>query len=114
MRVNSKVKAELKEAVFDAIDFYIVKDDMYINSPIDCPLVEYSPFSIEKIGEEYFLQFNGANYSKIIIEKNQIEDKINFSERNSLYLSTDRLRINPILGCDYKASVKDVSFVISK
>ena len=110
VRVNSKVKAELKEAVFDAIDFYIVKDDMYINSPIDCPLVEYSPFSIEKIGEEYFLQFNGANYSKIIIEKNQIEDKINFSERNSLYLSTDRLRINPILGCDYKSIGKGCKF----
>ncbi|MDE7079003.1 MAG: ATP-grasp domain-containing protein, partial [Clostridia bacterium] len=110
VRIDENIKNNLKKAVFDALDFYIEKDNLYVNSPIECHLVEFSPFSIVLIEGNYHLTINGKHYSKIIIETNKITNLKDYPERESLYLSTDRLRINPIIGCEYKSIGKGCQF----
>lgn len=93
-----------KKAVFSGIDYTIVKNGMHINSPIDILFSDISPFEIKENKEGYLLYHLNTIIGKVIIENEKINpDKENIDNiRDIVYLSTDRIRIKPINGCDYK------------
>ena len=104
VRLNiNKDNTKLKEAVFDAVDFYIQNVGIHVNSPIKSKLVYLSPFEIVFNGQYPELLFNGTALSRVDIEYDKIENTNEFPERKSLYMSTDRLRINPAIGCQFKS-----------
>lgn len=96
-----------KKAVFSGIDYFVCSHSLHINSPIDIGFCKLSPFEIKEKENGYFLYYYTKEISKIIIEDDLISDsdkginkEINLSD--ILYLSTDRIRIKPIHGCDFK------------
>ena len=94
-----------KKAVFSGVDYMIVKNKLHINSPVNILFSDISPFEIKKSEDNFYLYHLNTLISKIIIE----EQKINFDKkdiakiRDIIYLSTDRIRIKPINGCDFKS-----------
>lgn len=102
IRINSN--CNFKKAVFSGIDYMIVKNGMHINSPIDVLFSDISPFEIKESDGTFNLYYFNTLISKVIIEDQKINpDKNDIAKvRDIIYLSTDRIRIKPINGCDYK------------
>lgn len=103
VRLKYDDEFKYKEAVFDAVDFKVGKYNMYVNSPIKNKYVELSPYEIDCKGNNGRLLFNGKEVSDIEIESEKITEKDKYPERKSLYISTDRLRITPAKGCQFKS-----------
>ena len=94
----------IKVAVYGGIDFYLEKYNIYINSPVNTGLSVFSPFIIKKIDEEYYLFYLSKKISKITIEKQEIENSSTAKYlKDIIYISTDRMRVKLINGCDYKS-----------
>lgn len=94
----------IKAAVYGGIDFYLEKYDIYINSPVNTGLSSFSPFIIKKIDEEYYLYYLSMKISRITIEKQQIKNSVTSQYlKDIIYISTDRMRVKLINGCDYKS-----------
>lgn len=101
--VRIQENSDVKSAVFEAIDFYIKDVDLHVNSPIKSHFIGLSPFEVVAIDAGWALFANGKKLSDIDVEINKIKETENHPERYSLYMSTDRLRINPANGCQYRA-----------
>lgn len=96
---------KFKKAVFSGVDFQIKNSNMFVNCPVNLLSTDLSPFMIKQINKKYFLYFLSSVISEVSIEEEQVfiettpnADKI----KDIVYLSTDRIRIKPINGCDYK------------
>lgn len=105
VRITSKIP--FKKAVFSGIDFFICSYGLHINSPVNIGFSQLSPFEIKEKNGEFFLHYYTKTISQIKIEDDYITDNdkeinktVNLSD--ILYMSTDRIRIKPINGCDFK------------
>lgn len=106
VRLSANIE-HVKKAVFSGIDFYIPTKNLYINSPINIGLSNISPFEIRQNHYNFELYYYNEFIGNVEIEKDYSEflrtnvkdTKIN----DILYISSDRIRIKPINGCDYKS-----------
>lgn len=97
---NICIDKSKNRAVFDAVDFYIDNFNFHVNSPIDTKLISISPFEIKNSEEtgSPCLYFYNKLISPITIETN-----IQPEASKALFFSTDRLRISPARGCQFKS-----------
>ena len=105
VRINND--ASFKKAVFSGIDFLICSNHLHINSPIGIGLSQLTPFEIKDNNGEKYLYYYTKQISQITIEDDFItntdrEINKNINLDDIIYISTDRIRIKPIHGCDFK------------
>ena len=100
VRISDDITANFKEGVFDAVDFYVENQNFHVNSPKDSKWVMLSPYLISFKNRKFLLSFYNEPISILEIETERIIK--NTHERNCLFASTDRLRIVPASGCQYK------------
>lgn len=96
---------KFKKAVFSGVDFQMKSNNMYVNCPENLLLTDMSPFIIKQTNKKYYLYYYSSLISEIYIESDKIiNDTTNNTDsiKDIIYLSTDRIRIKPINGCDYK------------
>ena len=104
---------DFKEAVFSGIDFYIPSKDLYINAPLNVGLSSYSPYEIKKNDTSYALYYYNTLLCLIEIEQdysNIFKSSSNSKLKDILYISSDRIRIKPINGCDFKSNDEGCKF----
>lgn len=106
IRVNKF--SEIKEAVFSGIDFYLEKYKMHINSPVNVGLSFLSPFKIVKKNSNSYLYYYSKKIGRIKIENDYFSQQDilaakDIALKDIIYISTDRIRIKPINGCDFKS-----------
>ncbi|MDR0917800.1 MAG: ATP-grasp domain-containing protein [Oscillospiraceae bacterium] len=96
--VRSNIYDKIKPAAYNGIDIRLTDIFKFqVNCAYNINLSYYSPFLIEKQNDVYKLLYYKNEIDKIEIEK------FDFDENSRmLYLSTDRLRIKMIHGCEYK------------
>lgn len=99
---------DIKKGVYGSIDIMIkggslfdYKEDLYINCAYGIHHSQYSPYQIFKEGTHYFLSYYGNKLTEVNIETNRLQNLDPIS-RKILYLSTDRLRIKLVAGCENK------------
>lgn len=98
----------VKKAVFGGVDFRIIEKDLYINSPTGFGLYQLSPFVLAKKDEQYYLYFYKKPLYQIEIEedfwaKSNDNSCMRLEYKDIIYISSDRLRIKAINGCDLKS-----------
>ena len=106
-------KTDFKKAVFSGIDFYIPSKDLYINAPLNVGLSNLSPYEIKKNGTSYRLYYYNTFMCEIEIEQdysNIFKSNSNPKLKDILYISSDRIRIKPINGCDFKSNDEGCKF----
>lgn len=100
VRMDGATSAKYKKAVFDSVDFFVDNKNFHVNSPVHSKWVELSPFILSNdIGADT-LKFYDKPISTVLIETEEIDRKK--EEYNCLFFSTDRLRISPTAGCQFK------------
>ena len=105
VRINKSTS--FKKAVFSGIDFFVCSNNLHINSPIEIGLSRLTPFEIKEKNGKNFLYYYTKEISQITIEDKFITDTDRDLNKNTnlddiIYMSTDRIRIKPIHGCDFK------------
>ena len=106
-------KTDFKKAVFSGIDFYIPSKDLYINAPLNVGLSNLSPYEIKKNGTSYRLYYYNTFMCEIEIEQDYskiFKSNSNPKLKDILYISSDRIRIKPINGCDFKSNDEGCKF----
>lgn len=98
--VRIKGNVDFKKGTFDSVDFRLKNNAFPVNSPVHSKWVELSPFELSTDKDVNVLKFYGTHIDDVKIEHEKI-DRTNESY-NCLFLSTDRLRISPTAGCQYK------------
>ena len=98
----------VKKAVFGGVDYRIIEKDLYINSPTGFGLYQLSPFEIAGKDNQVYLCYYGKPLYQIEIEEDYWtkinDDTFMRSEyKDIIYISSDRLRIKAINGCDLKS-----------
>jgi glutathione synthase/RimK-type ligase-like ATP-grasp enzyme len=96
--VRSNINDRIKSAAYNGIDIRLTNTFRFpVNCAYNVNLSRYSPFLIEKDKSAFRLFYYKKEIDQIEIEK------FDFDENSQmLYLSTDRLRIKMIHGCEYK------------
>lgn len=99
---------KVKKAVFSGIDFYLENYKMHINSPMNIGLSFLSPFKIVKENSNNHLYYYSKKLSRIEIENDYFSQQDilaakDIALKDIIYISTDRIRIKPINGCDFKS-----------
>jgi hypothetical protein len=98
--VRSNISDRIKSAAYNGIDIRLTNNFRFpVNCAYNVNLSRYSPFHIEKDKSAYRLFHCKKEIDQIEIEKFDFDDN-----SKMLYLSTDRLRIKMIHGCEYKNS----------
>lgn len=105
---------DIKKGVYQSIDIRILNSNFLqkgrnLNCAYGIHLSQFSPFYIEKKGNNYVLLYYKKEIAQICIEKNLLAD-FSAREQKIAYLSTDRLRINLVAGCENKNIGKGCSF----
>ena len=103
---QAQTQGTIKDAVFDAVDLTIF-NGVFVNAPIKCKFVSFSPFTIDIDEKKYFLYFDGVKISevKIAFAPDALQNK---TTKNGvpfdaiINLANDRIRINPAPVCIYK------------
>ena len=109
VRIDKNIN--FKKAVFSGVDFYIPSKALYINAPVHVGLSELSPFEIKRNNNSYNLYYYKTLLCDIIVEQNYSNlFKANAKLNDILYISSDRIRIKPINGCDYKSNNEGCKF----
>ncbi len=98
--------AQVKKGVYESVDITFrgaqyCTDPVAMNCAYQVNLSQYSPFTIKTDANNSTITYYGVPFGDITIEKNQLAD-LPETDRRILYLSTDRLRIKLIAGCEYK------------
>jgi len=95
----------VKNGVYNSIDIKLLENSIYDSININCAYnihhSNYSPFYIKNQNGIAKLFYNYDNLCDVLIETNSLE-QFTETEREILYLATDRLRINIISGCENK------------
>lgn len=104
----------IKKGVYQSIDIKVVSSPYFkigriLNCAYQIHLSQFSPFCIKVEGNKQILIYFQAPIAEVIIEKNLLRD-LSLREQKILYLSTDRLRINLISGCENKNLGKGCKF----
>jgi len=99
---------KVKKAVFSGIDFYLENYKMHINSPMNIGMSFLSPFKIVEENANCYLYYYSKRISRIEIENDYFtqQDILTAKDialKDIIYISTDRIRIKPINGCDFKS-----------
>lgn len=98
--------SRIKEGVYESVDI-TYQGLQYSDNPIDmnCAyrinLSQLSPFLINTDDPAGTITYYGVPLGHTIIETDQL-DGLSNTDRRILYLSTDRLRIKLVAGCEYK------------
>ena len=100
VRMDGATLAKYKKAVFDSVDFFVNDKNFHVNSPVHSKWVELSPYILSNDNGEDALKFYDEPVSSVVIETEEIDRKK--EEYNCLFFSTDRLRISPTAGCQFK------------
>lgn len=98
----------VKKAVFGGVDYRIIEKNMYINSPTGFGLYQLSPFEIAEKDNQFYLYFYKKPLYQIEIEedywtKSNDNSSMCSEYKDIIYISSDRLRIKVINGCDLKS-----------
>lgn len=103
VRLGDNVMDKTKSrGVFDAVDFYVEKYDFYVNSPIDTKMVRLSPYSIERDFDGNCKLYFYNDLISVVVPDENIINANDPQLTPALFRSTDRLRITPSRGCQYK------------
>lgn len=98
--------AQVKKAAYESVDITFkgagyCADPVVMNCAYQVNLSQYSPFTIKTDANNSILTYYGVSLGDVTIEKDQLAD-LPETDRRILYLSTDRLRIKLVAGCEYK------------
>lgn len=98
--------SNIKKGVYESIDI-TYQGQPYCADPIDmnCAyginLSQYSPFLINTEDPGGTITYYGTPLGRAVVEADRL-DGLSQTDRRILYLSTDRLRIKLVAGCEYK------------
>lgn len=104
--VVENVSSQVKEGVYESIDIVYQGPlcggrPVPMNCAVRVNLSQYSPFTVHVDGQESGLSYYGIPLGPVSVEMDQL-DGLSPTDRRILYLSTDRLRIKLVSGCEYK------------
>ena len=110
----SKNDSTIKQGVYEGIDVSIHANNIFdkeleVNCAYGIHLSKYSPFIIKLESTKEELFYYDEKIADVTIERNHLNDLPDFAQK-ILYLSTDRLRIKLISGCDNKNIGKGCEF----
>ncbi len=113
VRISPLIKG-VKTGVYESVDIRIldsklITPDFQINCAYGIHLSQYSPYNIRKENKKEVLYYYDDYIADIEIERNRLKALSEFSQK-ILYLSTDRLRIKTITGCENKNIGKGCEF----
>lgn len=98
--------SHIKKGVYESVDI-TYEGLQYSSSPVDmnCAyrinLSQYSPFLINTEEPGGTITYYGVPLGRAAVETDRLDD-LSHTDRRILYLSTDRLRIKLVAGCEYK------------
>lgn len=98
--------SHIKQGVYESVDI-TYHGLQYSGEPIEmnCAhginLSQYSPFLINTEDPGSTITYYGVPLGRVVVETDRLEG-LSQTDRRILYLSTDRLRIKLVAGCEYK------------
>lgn len=104
----------IKIGVYESIDICIksstcIQKNLNINCAYGINLSQYSPYLIKVSNATEELYYYNEKIADICVEKNRLAE-LNELEQKILFISTDRLRVKIISGCENKNSGKGCAF----
>lgn len=110
----SHLIGDVKTGVYESIDIKILESsilppELQINCAYGIHFSQYSPYGIRKENGKEVLYYYNDYIADIEIERNRLKALSKLSQK-VLYLSTDRLRIKTITGCENKNMGKGCGF----
>lgn len=105
---RDELSSKYKKAVFGGIDYKIIEKQMYINSPTGFGLSLLSPYEIKVSNNKHYLYYYTNRLYQIDVESDKldsikIKSKSDTNIKDIIYISTDRMRVKAINGCDLKS-----------
>lgn len=106
--------SDIKTGVYESIDIYIkssvlIQQNLNINCAYGINLSQYSPYLIKLSENAEELYYYNEKIADIYVERNLLK-ALNKFEQKILFISTDRLRIKLISGCENKNLGKGCMF----
>ena len=104
----------IKNGVYESIDITVqfspyIQPRLNINCAFGINLSQYSPFLVKLSENTEELYYYNEKIADICVEKNHLSS-LNELEQKMLYISTDRLRIKLVSGCENKNLGKGCAF----
>lgn len=98
--------SDIKTGVYESIDICIksstlIQNELNINCACGINLAQYSPYWIKLCKNAEELYFYNEKIADICVEKNRLK-ALSELEQKILFISTDRLRIKIVSGCENK------------
>ncbi len=105
VRIDGNI-SNIKTGVYESIDIYIkssayVQQNLNINCAYGINLFQYSPYLIKLTENTEELYYYNEKIADIYVEKNHLA-ALHELEQKMLFISTDRLRIRIVSGCENK------------
>ncbi len=113
VRVEGK-RINIKNGVYESIDISVrfspyIQPQLNINCAFGINLSQYSPFLVKLSESKEELYYYNEKIADIYVEKNRLYS-LHELEQKMLFISTDRLRIKLISGCENKNFGKGCAF----